>query len=73
MSTDQASRLIAVSQFPQFHPAFTESSLRWLIFKAADNGLDHAGAIHRVGRKVLIDESRFLEWVRHSQPATSAR
>lgn len=67
------SRLLSVSQMAASHPAFTEASLRWLIFKAADNGLDRAGAIHRVGRKVLLDEQPFLDWVRQSQPALPVR
>lgn len=58
------SRLISVGQFPQFHPAFSESSLRWWIFKSAENGLASSGAIVRIGRKVLIDEAKFIEWVR---------
>jgi hypothetical protein len=64
--------VISVRQFSQRNPAFTESSLRNLIFKAderlgangtiAGNGLIEAGALIRIGRKVLIDEARFFEW-----------
>ncbi len=60
------SRLLAVSQLSLAHPAFSEASLRWMIFKAAENGLESSGAIKRLGRKVVIDESLFLEWVRQS-------
>jgi hypothetical protein len=65
---------LTVDQFSKRNPAFTPPALRNLIFKAVPresskgeipgNGLIEAGAILRVGRKVLIDEDRFFEWVR---------
>lgn len=35
--------------------------LRHLIFNSNDNGFDHV--VKRVGRRVLIDEEAFYEWV----------
>lgn len=55
--------LSTVHQFSQKHPAFTVGSLRWQIFNSRTNGLDQAGVILRVGRKVLIDEDRFFVWL----------
>ena len=55
--------LSTVHQFSQKHPAFTVGGLRWQIFNSRVNGLDQAGAILRVGRKVLIDEDRFFAWL----------
>ncbi len=62
-----------VEQFAEANPAFTPAALRNLIFKAEPrkssrgeipgNGLAEAGAIVRLGRRVLIDEARFLAWV----------
>ena len=62
-----------VAQFSKRHPAFSGPALRNLIFKAdarestlgtiPGNGLIEAGAIVRLGRKVLIHETRFFEWV----------
>lgn len=62
-----------VEQFSNDNPAFTPSALRNLIFKADErhssngiiqgNGLKEAGALIRIGRKVLIDENRFYAWV----------
>lgn len=34
-----------------------------LIFNEHQNGLAKAGAIVRVGRKVLIDEAKFFAWI----------
>lgn len=46
---------------PDNAPAITEGSLRWLIFNAAENGLEQA--IVRVGRRVLIDTAAFNDWL----------
>ena len=62
-----------VEQFSNDNSCFTPSSLRNLIFKADErlstngvitgNGLLEVGAIVRVGRKVLINEDRFYQWI----------
>ena len=67
--------LLTVRQFAEKYPAFSEPSLRNLIFNAfpnssrkvaiEGNGLDMA--ILKVGRKVLIDETKFFEWVEQQQ------
>ena len=56
--------------------------MRGLIFKAEPrithegtkpgNGLIESGAIIRIGRRVLIDEAKFFDWVRQQQPASKA-
>lgn len=67
-------QLYTVKQFALAYPAFTESSLRNLIFKAGlrhsskgevtGNGLLECGAIVRLGRRILIDDHAFIAWVR---------
>jgi hypothetical protein len=64
---------LTVEQFSERNPAFTPPALRNLIFKAdarcssrgvvPGNGLAEARAIIRLGRRVLLDEGRFLAWV----------
>ena len=54
---------LTVNQFTEKHPCFTTGGLRDLIFKEHSNGLAKAGAIVRLGRKVLIDESAFYAWI----------
>lgn len=67
-------RVGTVRQTAQAYPAFSDAALRDLIFKAADrfnskgqrikgNGLADAGAIIRIGRKVLIDFDAFEAWL----------
>lgn len=55
-------RFYTVKQMSMRHPAFSQSALRALIFKADQNGL--APAITRVGRKVLIEEDKFIRWLK---------
>lgn len=64
---------LKVEQFSERNPAFTPAALRNLVFKAEPrqssrgeiqgNGLKESGAIIRLGRRVLIDEAKFLAWV----------
>jgi len=63
--------LSTIRQFSEKYPAFSQGSLRNLIHlsterysskgKIPSNGL--AIALVRIGRKILIDESRFFEWI----------
>jgi hypothetical protein len=39
------------------NPAFTEASLRWLIYRVGENGIDEV--LVRAGRRVLFDMDRF--------------
>ena len=57
---------VRVRQFVERHRSegWTEPAMRWLIFKATENGLETSGAILRLGRRVLIDEVRFFDWLR---------
>ena len=55
--------LSTVQQFCEKHPFISQGGLRFQIFNADNNGLSSFGAIVRMGRKVLIDEFRYFEWV----------
>lgn len=55
--------LYTIRQFSQAQPALSEASIRWQVFKAADNGLEKAGAIRRAGRRVYIVAERYLAWL----------
>ena len=71
----QQRALSTVRQFAEKYPAFPQGSLRNLIFLAEPrksskgtiegNGLDVA--LVRIGRKLLIDESRFFQWIDEQQ------
>lgn len=55
-------RLIPVTEWNK-HPSWPPlGGLRWLIFNEHTNGF--ARVVRRMGRRVLIDEDAFFEWVR---------
>jgi len=63
--------VLTIRQFSEKHPAFPQGGMRNLIFHAEDrktskgiikgNGLEMA--LIRIGRKILIDEAKFFEWI----------
>lgn len=55
------SKLIPIKDWPDLHPWPPVGGLRHLVFHAKENGFDKV--IRRVGRRVLIDEQAFFEWV----------
>ena len=62
---DQNITLSTPKRLPS-HPGcewLTERAIRHLLFKAETNGLAKSGAIIKLGRKTLIDVSRFMAWV----------
>lgn len=52
---------LTVKQVPSRYPAFTEGSIRWLIFHEKTNGFYRC--VRRIGRKVLIDLDQFESWI----------
>jgi len=60
---NQTPNLQTVPQFAENNPAFPTGGLRYQIFNEEKNGLKAAGAIVRVGRKVLIDVDKYFAWV----------
>jgi len=63
MKQSTARRLSTVRNLPTHYPdaGFTESSIRWLIFNAHENGFTQC--VRRAGRKVLIDLDAFENWM----------
>ena len=53
--------LIPVSDWGKYHPWPPIGGLRHLIFNAEKNGFKQV--IRRIGRRVLIDEAEFFNWV----------
>lgn len=55
--------LLTVKQFCEKHPAFAVGGIRDRIFKADENGMNAARVLVRNGRRVLINEERFFDWI----------
>ncbi len=60
-STSNTTQLIPASDWPKRHAWPPIGGLRHLIFHAKSNGFE--GVIRRIGRRVLIDEAAFFDWV----------
>lgn len=60
-SLNNINRLIPVTQWNDHHAWPPIGGLRHLIFHADKNGFD--AVIRRCGRRVLIDEQAFFQWV----------
>lgn len=58
-------QLLTVQQWTSKHAWPPLGGLRHLIFCAKSNGFE--SVLRRVGRRILIDESAFFEWVEGGQ------
>lgn len=57
-----AARLSSIKKIPEhYNGAFTESSIRWLVFNGKTTGFSKC--IRRLGRKILIDLDEFEQWI----------
>ena len=61
--------LLTVTQFCKRHPAFTAGGMRHLLFFDPE-GMREA-CIVRFGRRVLIDEAAFFDWLRANRGRTN--
>lgn len=59
--------LVSIRDFAARSP-FSESSLRWYVFNAEQNGMSAAGALVRCGRRVFIDPDGFDRWLVAQNP-----
>ena len=58
---------LTIKQFLEKHHAFALGGIRDIIFKKKKNGLHESGAIVKNGRRVLIDEAKFFQWIANKQ------
>ena len=67
MNTD----LLTVTQFVNKHQFATHGGLRHLIFNASSNGFEKV--IKRMGRRVLLEEKAFFEWIEENNQKGGAK
>jgi hypothetical protein len=60
-SQTQQTRFIPLAKWDQYHPFPTVPALRWMRFNGDKTGFN--SCILKVGKRVLIDEARFFQWV----------
>jgi len=63
-------KLIPLTQWPEHHIYPNIAGLRYLVFNADKNGF--ASCIKRIGKRILIDEIAYFEWVESQQGNTTA-
>ena len=72
---DTSAGLFRIKQFAERHKAegWTEPAIRWLVFSEGQK-LEQAGALHRLGARLFIDEVKFYAWLRgqRSSPASAS-
>lgn len=66
-----APRLIAISDWPKFHPYPPPGGLRHIRFFCKTNGF--AKVFVKLGRRVLIDEKKFFEVVAEKNAEMSVK
>jgi hypothetical protein len=59
--SSKTTRLIPIGKWNEFHAWPPQGGLRHLVFYANTNGFDKV--IRRVGRRILIDENSYFEWI----------
>lgn len=60
----EPTRYIPVPDWNKYHPWPPLGGLRNLIFNKDKNGFDKV--VKKVGKRVLIDEQAFMEWVNNN-------
>lgn len=70
---ERAMALRTISQILEAIPGLTPGGILWELSNAEKNGLAGAGAIFRRGRRILLDEERYLEWRRARSAKTAIR
>lgn len=57
---------LTVKQMAERHPFISQSSLRWYLFTEPPGFM---ACVRRLGRKIVLDEAAFLNWVDSQKPA----
>lgn len=70
MSETTIPRLIPLTHWPKQHAWPTIGGLRHLVYYSHKNGFDRV--IRRVGKRILIDEAAFFQWVNDLQSKAQA-
>lgn len=58
---NKTKRFIPLTKWPQFHEWPTAAGLRYYVFNAEHNGFSKV--FKKVGKRILIDEQAFQDWV----------
>lgn len=60
-SVEDSDEYLTVAQLSERYPAFTQGSIRWLIFNGKSNGFNKV--VRKIGRKVVLKLSDFKKYI----------
>ena len=69
--SDPKNKLYTIAQLCARHPWLKEKAMRWLLYNADENGIGRC--VIRVGRRVLIDENSFEDWLEERREVAPTR
>lgn len=55
--------LFTINQFAKRHSFLSPAAIRFQIFNREKNNLHRSGAMVRLGKKILIDEEKYFDWI----------
>ncbi len=58
---EKISRYVSVKQLANLYPAFSEGSIRWILFHREYNGASNF--VIKIGKKIVIDLEKFDYWL----------
>lgn len=58
--------ILTIDQLVSAFPAFGEKTVRWWIYNGKSNGFE--ACLIRIGSRIYIDRSRFIDWVKSHRP-----
>lgn len=58
---NESDEYVTVSQLAKRYPAFSEGSIRWLIFNSSTNGFNKV--VRKIGRKVILNLHEFKKFI----------
>jgi hypothetical protein len=58
---NEGDEYVTVSQLAKLYPAFSEGSIRWLIFNRNSNGFNRV--VRKIGRKVVLNLRNFKKYI----------
>ncbi len=59
--------LFTVDRLAEQQPGLTKGKIRWDLFNRKSNGLEESGAVVNRGRRLLLDQDRYLDWLARGQ------
>jgi hypothetical protein len=63
MTIPALNNLVTVEQLIKKYPQLTIGGVRWWLFHRKTNNLQNSKSIIKIGRKIFIDEPRFIDWL----------